>query len=233
MQKINPYDYCYNMLNCKLSPLDHSSEVWSRMMFYINNSAASQFNDYVVQNIFSINSSNQGLSNTKHAQKEHDKLFDSLHNHFMLFHGSTKANLLSIIEQGLQVSPQNGYRQHGQAWGAGIYLADDFSFAAQYSDSSDDTWYVLVCETALGNVQNSLFGDETSDSQFSNYTGLDMHKGYHSARIMGRVGPDLSFNWVTPEGQIWPLGKSIEYPDPLFRYNGKLYNDYNKVPNKI
>jgi len=60
-----------------------------------------------------------------------------------------------------------------------------------------------------------------------------MHKGYHSARIMGREGPDLSFNWVTPEGQIWPLGKTISYPDPKLRHNGKLYSDYNKIPGKL
>lgn len=77
------------MLNCKLSPLDTSSKTWSNLMFYINNSAKNMFTDYVVQNIFGVNSANQGLSNTKQAQKEHDNVFDSLHNHFMLFHGST------------------------------------------------------------------------------------------------------------------------------------------------
>mmetsp|Transcript_43376 Transcript_43376/g.58918 ORF Transcript_43376/g.58918 Transcript_43376/m.58918 type:complete len:90 (+) Transcript_43376:565-834(+) len=89
------------MLNCKLNTLDRSSEVWTKLMFYINNSCDNEYSDYVVQNIFTVNSANQGLSNTKNSQKEHNNIFDSLHNHFMLFHGSTKANLLSIIEQGL------------------------------------------------------------------------------------------------------------------------------------
>ena len=48
---------------------------------------------------------------------------------------------------------------HGSAFGEGIYLADDFMLAANYSEMpSEQTFYVLVCETALGNVMNSLHG---------------------------------------------------------------------------
>jgi len=47
----------------------------------------------------------------------------------MLWHGTSNANLLSIIETGLQVSPANAFRHAGQAFGEGVYFADTFSFA--------------------------------------------------------------------------------------------------------
>jgi len=37
-------------------------------------------------------------------------------------------------------------------FGPGIYFADVFDFAANYANPSDDTWFVLICEVALGNV---------------------------------------------------------------------------------
>ena len=52
----------------------------------------------------------------------------------MLFHGTSKANLLSILEQGMQIKPKNAAFFNGSAFGEGIYLADDFMFAGRYSE---------------------------------------------------------------------------------------------------
>lgn len=59
---------------------------------------------------------------------------------------------------------------------------------------------------------------------------IDMNKGYHSTRIMGTQGPDLHYNWVSSEGQVWPLGKHISYPKPEIRLNSKTYDKYNDIP---
>ena len=56
----------------------------------------------------------------------------------MLFHGTSKANLLSILEQGLQIKPSNAAMYHGSAFGEGIYLADDFMLAANYSEMATE-----------------------------------------------------------------------------------------------
>ncbi len=45
------------------------------------------------------------------------QLVDTLHNRFLLFHGTNNANVLSIIEQGLQVSASNASHHHGEAYG--------------------------------------------------------------------------------------------------------------------
>ena len=88
---------------------------------------------------------------------------------------------------------------HGSAFGEGIYLADDFMLAANYSEmASESTFYVLVCEVALGNVMNSLHGNEystNSSGYFVDGSG-DYARGYHSVRVMGRKGPDFNQNWV-------------------------------------
>ena len=75
----------------------------------------------------------------------------------MLFHGTSKANLLSILEDGLKIKPSNAAFHNGSAFGEGIYLADRFSTAAKYSEKDvENSYFVLVCETALGNVMNSM-----------------------------------------------------------------------------
>ena len=115
-------------------------------------------------------------------------LFNNLHQHTMLFHGTSKANLLSILEQGMQIKPSNAALHHGSAFGEGIYLADDFMFAANYSEKkSERTFYVLVCEVALGNVMNSINnGCGTNYSNYFKNGSVDHARGYHSVRVMGK-----------------------------------------------
>ena len=107
----------------------------------------------------------------------------------MLFHGTSKANLLSILEQGVQIKPSNAAFHNGSAFGEGIYLADNFELAANYSEwDSEPSFYVLVCEVALGNVMNSLSGNSyrVNKSGYFVDDSDDFAKGYHSVRVMGK-----------------------------------------------
>ena len=119
----------------------------------------------------------------------------------MLFHGTTAANLISILEQGLCIQPSNAARHNGSAFGKGIYFADKLKLALNYAsnDNEDDSYFVLVCEVALGNVMNSLFGNYYySRVNSSGYfcAGDDFAKGYHSVRIMSNYGPNFDENFV-------------------------------------
>lgn len=103
-------------------------------------------------------------------------------------------------------------------------MADDFMFAANYSEkNSEQTFYVLVCEVALGNVMNSLVGgtyQTNSAGYFVDGSG-DFAKGYHSVRIMGSHGPDFNQNWVQAQSDIiWPIGDRIRYPNPIWKVRG-------------
>ena len=52
-----------------------------------------------------------------------------MHNHMLLFHGTSNANILSVIEQGLKIRPKNSTKFAGSAFGEGVYFADQFSLA--------------------------------------------------------------------------------------------------------
>jgi len=192
---MNPYDYVFKSLNVKVKSLSPQSDTHAYLLRYINNSYDDNDkldggSQRLIQNIYEV----------QHGPKESaPKLFRDCHNHMMLFHGTTKANLLSILEDGMQVKPTNAAFYNGSAFGEGIYLADSFKFASQYASehNSEKTYFVLVCEVALGNVMNSL-GTRTYNVNESGYfsDGHDFAKGYHSVRIMGQKGPDFSQNWV-------------------------------------
>jgi hypothetical protein len=57
-----------------------------------------------------------------------EDVFDKVHNHHMLFHGTNPTNLLGILSTGLQIAPFTAQR-HGSFLGDGIYFADKFSKA--------------------------------------------------------------------------------------------------------
>ena len=198
----NPYDFCFSQLSCPIKVVNPTTDTYSLLMRYINSGLAtssqnsnSSSRQLVLRNIFEVAASKA----TAKKGSQEPELFRNVHQHMMLFHGTSKANLLSILESGMQIKPQNASHHNGSAFGEGIYLADDFMMAANYSESqSEQTFYVLVCETALGNVMNSLTGDSynVNDSGYFVDGSGDFAKGYHSVRVMGKQGPDFSQNWV-------------------------------------
>ena len=154
----------------------------------------------------------------------------------MLFHGTNAANLISILEQGLCIQPQNAARHHGSAFGRGIYFADKLSRALHYAsnDKPDDSFFVLDCEVALGNCMNSLCGDRDTNSSGYFCSGDDFAKGYHSVRVMGSNGPNFDENWIPQESKqeqapIWPIGRIIQYPEPFYMYKNTSYTVLNEL----
>lgn len=157
----------------------------------------------------------------------------------MLFHGTNSANLISILEQGLMIQPSNAARHNGSAFGRGIYFADKFSLAVNYShsDKADDSLYVLVCEVALGNVMNSIGTEQYSVNRQGYFcTGDDFARGFHSVRIMGSAGPNFDENWIQEYktqnslvAPVWPIGRVITYADPFFVYKNNQYTQISDL----
>lgn len=131
------------------------------------------------------------LSDTEvHLQDEDRAVFNGLHNHWMLWHGTKKQNLMSILMKGLKIKPPNA--DHcGSLFGEAIYFADMFSKSLGYSmnrydskSKDEKTFYMLLCEVALGNVAN-----------YTNNWSTEVYRpphGYHSVRTMGEKGPDFA-----------------------------------------
>jgi len=192
---------------------------------------------WVVSNIFEVQTQSSNSLNTQ----QREKTFNGIHNHMMLFHGTNSANLISILEQGLCIQPSNASRHNGSAFGRGIYFADKFSLAMNYShsDQEDQALYVLVCEVALGNVMNSIGNSSYDVKQGYFCTGDDFAKGFHSVRVMGSSGPNFDENWIQDHkaanaqlAPIWPLGRSISYPNPFFLYKNCQYTKIEDLVNE-
>ncbi len=94
----------------------------------------------------------------KHGSEEAFR--KDLDNHVMLWHGSRLTNFVGILSQGLRIAPPeapvSGYRL-----GKGIYLADMISKSVPYcyASASNDTFCIMVCDAALGNINEKLHDD--------------------------------------------------------------------------
>ncbi len=97
---------------------------------------------------------------------------------------------MSILMKGLKIKPPNA--DHcGSLFGEAIYFADMFSKSLGYSmnrydskSKDEKTFYMLLCEVALGNVAN-----------YTNNWSTEVYRpphGYHSVRTMGEKGPDFA-----------------------------------------
>lgn len=170
IKEINPYDYCFQHLNVKLRPLGFNDLDFNLILRYVNQTFDQnkpEVNNnfkWTVHNIFALDHKNNKVDS---HQKELDEEFNKLHNHYMLFHGTRNANVLSIMEQGLRITPSNSIVYHGSSYGEGVYMADmaNISFSVspsyhhfvQYTDFSErDDCYMFVVEAALGNVLNCI-----------------------------------------------------------------------------
>eukprot|EP00347_Sterkiella_histriomuscorum_P000305 403376393 len=231
---IHPLDYCLNQFKVKLVPLKLDQDTdYKLLLRYINQSLYNQGNlaqagkTMAIQNVYKVLPKD-------HEQKycvgdyfnsrihEKDQFFKNLHNHYMLFHGTKNANVLSILGTGLQIAPSNSAQIHGQQYGMGIYLADQAYKSLGYCEREQgEDMYLLVVEAALGNIINSLGSENFSPKELS---------GYHTLRVMGSKGPDFSQNLVkSDDATIWPLGKVIQYPHPVMKYGGINFKSMNEV----
>merc|ERR1712159_163902 len=82
-------------------------------------------------------------------------------NSMLLRHGTKKSNVLGIMQTGFRIAPPEAYRS-GNLLGDGIYFADRFGKAAEYSDISNWGYnykqkekyaYIFLCEVMLGNCK--------------------------------------------------------------------------------
>ena len=132
---------------------------------------------YCVSNVFKL------LDTEVHLEEEDRKVFNGLHNHWMLWHGTSKENLMSILLKGLKIKPPNA-NHCGSLFGDAVYFADTFSKAVNYStangslsEKQNNTFYVMLCEVALGNIAN-----------YTNNWSVEVFRppqDYHSVRVMG------------------------------------------------
>ncbi|XP_035216657.1 poly [ADP-ribose] polymerase tankyrase-like isoform X2 [Stegodyphus dumicola] len=182
---MNPKDYVYRSLGCNLKLLNEDCLEAQMILQYIHNTSLRK--KPKVQSIYSVYIPDQS------------EKFKSirLSNHMLLWHGTRLSNFLAILSRGLQVAPL-GVQMQGDLFGKGIYFADMFTKSQKYclQNNSSNTKCILLCEVALGDVQEV------------NNLEVDASAKYDSVKAVGHRQPDpaMSVYW---QGMTIPLGTPI------------------------
>ncbi|OWF45703.1 Poly(ADP-ribose) polymerase pme-5 [Mizuhopecten yessoensis] len=186
LSQMNPLDYIHQAVGCKVEPLTEDSPESQYILKYMYGSCETE-----VQAIYKLS-----------RPGEEERLTGkNLDNHTLLFHGSSTANFLSILHRGLLVSPPE-VPFTGNLFGEGVYFADTFCKSKDYcynSNPESRTKFCLVCEVALGKVQENPahLASSTQDLRDTDF---------NSKCILGGQGPNPAFNIALPYGPTIPLG---------------------------
>jgi hypothetical protein len=208
VNEINPLDYVYRSLNCKIQLMDESDMETQYILRYVNATHSGK-----VEAVFRL---------SRDGELERLKGCGIYFNHRLLFHGSSSSNLISILTRGLLVAPPEAPAS-GYLFGKGIYTADKFSKSHHYCyNYSKDSRikFMLVCQVALGKCKDV-------------YQGYDIQSapaGYDSVRAVASSYPDPQYDLTLSTGVVIPLGTPInrtEKPDgPRQRYNWMSDHEY-------
>uniref|UniRef100_A0A0D3ASC2 Poly [ADP-ribose] polymerase n=1 Tax=Brassica oleracea var. oleracea TaxID=109376 RepID=A0A0D3ASC2_BRAOL len=207
----DPLYYHYQQLNCELTPVGADSEEFSMVTKYMENTHAK---------------ADSGLFNCLEL-RELLKLIDSNNskNRMLLWHGSRLTNWVGILSQvkrstidnqtGLRIAPREapvtGYR-----FGKGVYFADMFSKSANYcyANTGSNDGVLLLCEVALGDVNELIYPDYEADN---------LPTGKLSTKGVGKTATNSSEAKTLEEGVVVPLGKPEDHSSTMGML---LYNEY-------
>ncbi|KAL8622949.1 hypothetical protein ACOMHN_027070 [Nucella lapillus] len=203
---MNPYEYIYRSIGCKIQPMIEAEDETQAILTYINASG----HGCKVNAVYKVDRS-----------KEASEL--GLHNHRLLWHGTSMANIVSILSRGLLVAPSNATIT-GNMFGEGVYFADCFTKSRSYCYNAVGSCKVmLLCEVALGNSLEDFSHDEEDH----------LSDDVHSLKILGKMAPDPDFDIVLPYGPTMPLGQlkqmAYEGKTPVVQYNEYVIHDPRQI----
>ena len=197
--EVHPYDYCLGALGVKLSPV--AEEVPERIAIeqYFRNTNQS-YHDVVISNVFAVD-------------READIGREiEVGNRRLLWHGSSTANMLGLLKQGLLIAPPEA-PVCGHLYGKGVYTADMFDKCYSYCRASLNTdcksveqkrpkAFLLLVEVGLGEeytVTKPVYMEKSPS-------------GFQSTVAAAKNFPNPKENVVTGigKGVAVPLGKVVE-----------------------
>ncbi|XP_046544640.1 poly [ADP-ribose] polymerase tankyrase-like [Haliotis rubra] len=201
-KEVNPLDYVYLSVGCKLQLLSEDVVESQYILRYINNSV-----DFAeVEAIYRVSIPGQ--------QERMDK--KNLDNHRLLWHGTGVANLLSILHMGLVIAPPDAPTT-GRLYGKGIYFSDTFAASALKCSRKSKTLFMLLAEVGLGNQRVIVNG---------NAKDIDKpQKGFDSVHIVGKYRPSEMYDVSLPTGYVIPLGERTYNST----YNDQTVHNYHNV----
>ena len=189
-QNLNLLDVYYKSLKCEINPLDKSNGDYKVVKEFIKNTHANLHKHFKlnIEEIFQV-----------HREADDQRFKKDLGNRMLLWHGSRLTNWCGILKQGLRIAPPEA-PVTGYMFGKGVYFADIVSKSAQYCYTStrQPTGLMLICEVALGGVNEKTSAD---------YEASALPKGKHCTKGLGRQEPDKRKQHVMSNGAVVPLGK--------------------------
>lgn len=189
-------DSYYSQLNASVEVLDQNSGIYRLIKTYVNNTSMHGFRLEILD-IYKVQ---------RFEEEKRSDQFKQLSNRQLLWHGSRITNFVSIIKNGLKISPQ----VHGSMFGRGIYFADMVSKSANYCQTSSSTEGLLaLCEVALGNV-HELYQAQNCQGPPPNYNSI---KG------VGQTQPNDTEVLTMQDGVAVPLGKPKAVVIPRVQQN--------------
>ncbi|KAJ8444030.1 hypothetical protein Cgig2_020876 [Carnegiea gigantea] len=198
----------YERLQCGLVPVEADSEEFSMIEKYLKNTHAKTHSSYTVDIVQIFRVSREG-------EDRRFKKFAGTKNRMLLWHGSRLTNWTGILSQGLRIAPPEA-PVTGYMFGKGVYFADMFSKSANYcySSSSAPAGVLLLCEVALGEMEELLYAKYDADN---------LPAGKLSTKGIGATAPDLSESLVLDDGVVVPFGKPVQKSSAK---GSLLYNEY-------
>ncbi|KAL9986739.1 hypothetical protein ACROYT_G000926 [Oculina patagonica] len=204
-KEINPLDYVYKSLGCRVELLDPDSDECQLLLEYIHNSREQGGRWSIeVEAIFRV-------SRPGEAERLEDCGVPG--NHRLLWHGTKTENMMGILQQGLRIAPPEASRS-GWSLGKGIYTSDSLEKSLNYSGYQSGL--VLLCEVALGNVK------ETIDREYQE----SAPEGFNSVLAVSTEIPDPNEDVTTQYGAIVPAGVRINQPGLAEKFNtNRIWNN--------
>ncbi|CAG5125123.1 unnamed protein product, partial [Candidula unifasciata] len=192
--EINPIDYIYNSLDCRVQPLGEEDPETQFILTNIHATVPTAN----INRIFRV------------AREGENARLAALNmpNHQLLWHGSSMSNFISILSRGLLVTPPE-VPWTGHLFGEGIYFADTFVKSSHYCHNhslKSNCKVMLLCEVALGNSKIDVkHGDEDH-----------LDEDINSLKILGQNAPVPDFDARLPFGATLSLGQvqRMEYHPP-------------------
>lgn len=189
LNEVNPMDYIYRSLNCKIAQMREDEKESQYILQYIYNTADENKRP-VVDRIYR-------LSRAEELQSTSD-----LENRWLLWHGTSPANLVNILARGLQCGNPNLPPSTPQ-FNRGVYFSDTFDYSQQFvsnlRNSETRRRYILLCEVSLGKVKEKVDDDFIQGPV----------QGYDSIKLVGTHSPDPTCNLTFSSGSTIPLGAQI------------------------
>ena len=184
-------DVHYEKLNTNMKCIERDSETFKLINTYLQNTHASTHRQYDLElvDLFEIERDGEFDRYKKHTADENRQL---------LWHGSRTTNFVGILSQGLRIAPPEAPAT-GYMFGKGIYLADCSSKSANYcfTTSSNSTGCMLLCEAALGKMNELLHAEYMEKAP----------KGFQSTKGCGSSQPDPAQAVEMDDGVVVPCGR--------------------------